>query len=188
MGIVGIDRRDSQWTLCRIRAWGPGLKSTKGGDKGKSWPRRLKQKSSRKETRREDYCGSQEQGVTERPEVHAASGQATEANSGVTGETWWQWERGGGAEGKLLFGRGAVTGLGGGAGHSSRDCPPHCPLRSPSKPDLHTLLFDSWRVHLKAIPSFTKLSSHPFLHQGYFKVIFTSFWEGMWHHLKIYHF
>lgn len=50
--------------------------------------------------------------------------------------------------GAVLMGNGyleeaAVTGLGGGAGHSSRNCPPHCPLRSLSKPDLHPLLFDS---------------------------------------------
>ena len=35
------NRRDSRWTLCRVRAWGPERKSTKGPGKGKIWPRRL---------------------------------------------------------------------------------------------------------------------------------------------------
>lgn len=34
----------------------------------------------------------------------------------------------------------AVKGLGGGAEHSSRNCPRHCPVRNPSKPYLHTTI------------------------------------------------
>jgi len=111
-------------------------------DKGKNWPRRLKQKSARTGTR-ESYHGSQEQGSPGGQRFILPPDELRE------GYHWCHWGKlmaasvGSWGQGAAVRKRLVVRGPGGGTGHSSRHCLSQCPRRDLGESYLHAPLLDS---------------------------------------------
>lgn len=160
--LLGKDREHEEEHAAQD--WTP----TKGADKGKSQERKLKRGA-----RRDDHR-SLEQGVTKRSELYATSRQPAGGQQSGVGRGKLRAV----SEGMWLGLRGdcPVTGHWGGTERSRR--------KSPLSPLItHRLASIAHDTHLlKAIPSFTKLSSLPFhlrdstVWPWYLWVIVTSFW------------